>query len=128
MAWTIRYFIDDDGSLPAEEFEGCVANERLLVKLLAFIEQVALNEGRIGGGIFEKCHGGYSDLYEVRAKRGKELARSLCTRDGNNLILLWGVSKLIDQPTPTADLDRAQALLDRYRKTKRVDPSFEEKE
>jgi hypothetical protein len=123
VPWTVRYFVDDDGSMPADEFESSLP-PKLLGKLLGFIELVARNDGAVGAGIFHKCHGGYSDIYEVRAKREKSLARTLCARDGDNLILLGGVYKQLDEPTPEADLVQAAARLDRYRKTKRVDPAF----
>lgn len=123
MPWTVRYFVEADGSVPAEEFEDALP-PKLRGKLLGFIEQVALYEGDVGAGIFHKCHGGYSDLYEVRAKREKLLARSLCARDGDNLILLGGVSKKLDEPTPDADLMRADGCLSRYRETRRVEPAY----
>ncbi len=122
MPWTIRYFVESDGTMPAEEFEDGLP-DRVQGRLFGFIKQVAENEGRIGGRIFRKCFG-YSDLWEIRARVAKQLARSLCTRDGNNLILLGGVLKGVDEETPKEDLDEAERRLDRYKKTKRTDPPF----
>jgi hypothetical protein len=114
MPWTVRYFVDDDLSLPAEVFEDSL-DTKLKAKLLTFIEQVALNEGDLGGGILHACHGSkYSSIFEIRAKRGTDLARSLCYRDGCNLILLGGVSKSLGDETPVRNLDEAASRLSRY--------------
>lgn len=123
MPWTIRYFVEDDGSMPAEVFEDSLS-DRMQGRLLGFISEVARNEGRIGGRIFHKCFD-FSNLYEVRARVAKELARSLCSRDGNNLILLGGVVKGVDEETPRLALAEAAERLDRYRVHKRVNPPYE---
>lgn len=91
MAWRIEYFESSDGRVPAAEFEDSI-DAKLKGKLNVFAAEAARSEGAIGGGIFEKCHG-YSDLYEVRAKLGKELGREFCTRDNNCLIMLHGCVK-----------------------------------
>jgi len=90
---------------------------------MGFIEQVAQAEGKLGGRIFRKCFE-YSGLYEVRARVAKELARSICARDGDNLILLGGVLKGVDEATPLADLEKAEHRLNRYKQTKRTNPPF----
>lgn len=122
MPWTIRYYVESDGTMPAEEYEDSLP-DRMQGRLLGFIEQVALSEGRIGGRIFRKCFG-YPDLSEIRARVANQLARSLCARDGDNLILLGGLLKGVDEPTPIAALDEAARRLSRYKKTKRTNPPF----
>lgn len=108
--------------MPAEEFEDSLP-DRMQGRLFGFIKQVADSEGKIGGRIFRKCFG-YSDLWEVRARVANQLARSLCSRDGDNLILLGGLVKGVDEETPLAALDEAAKRLGRYKKTKRTNPPF----
>jgi hypothetical protein len=121
--WIVRYFVEEDGEVPGDVFEATL-EPKLRGKLLSFVEEVARAEGAIGGGIFKKCHGGYSGLYEVRAKLGKALARSLCSIDRSSLIMYGGVKKSLDEETPTSILDAAAAQMRRYRETGRVDPPF----
>ncbi len=125
--WTIRYFVEETGDIPGDVFEDTL-DPKLRGKLLSFIEEVARAEGAIGGGIFKKCHGGYSGLFEIRAKLGKDLARALCSIDRSSLTLYCGVKKSLDQPTPTSVLDAAAAMMRRYRATGRVDPPFDKSE
>jgi hypothetical protein len=124
MPWTIRYFVESDGAMPAERFEDSLP-DKVQGRLFGFIKQVAENEGRIGGRIFRKCFG-YSDLWEVRARVGKQLVRMLCTRDGDNLILLGGVLKGVDEETPRSALAEASDRLSRYKVTKLANPPFQD--
>ena len=119
MSWTIRYFLTREGVLPAREFRASLP-AKLRSKLDLFVQETARSRGSIGGGIFQACHGGYGDLFKVRAKLGRELARYFCGIDGEMLILLDGIHKRLGEATPDEALDRAAGHLAEYRRTRRA--------
>lgn len=90
VPWGVRYFVDDDGSIPAAEFEDSLA-DAIAAKLARWVKAVAESGFTLGGGIFEACHD-YPGLFEIRAKVGRQLAREFCTVDDGLLVLL-GESK-----------------------------------
>jgi hypothetical protein len=92
---------------------------KLQGKLATFALAVADSGWSLGGGIFEACHS-FSDLFEIRAKLGRDLAREFCTVDGEILILVDGVLKAEGEPTPPDVLRRAYARVERYRTTRRL--------
>jgi hypothetical protein len=116
MAWEVKYFRKRDGTVPAKSFQEALP-PKLRAKLLRITQEAAQTEGAIGGGYYEICHS-HPGLSETRAKFQKDLGRFVCGRDGNTLILLTGVRKLLGQPTPPALLDEADALLSEYQETK----------
>ena len=118
MAWTIEYFEKKDATVPAATWEDSI-DPKLLGKLATFVKHIAANEGRNCGNMFEKCHS-QPGLFEVRAKTGKDLAREYCMRDGERLVLLSGIVKPIDSPTPQSAFDEANANMQEYKATKKV--------
>jgi hypothetical protein len=122
MSWTVRFFVTSDGSAPQREFIEALPTT-LRAALLGKIAATAEVSGKIGGHIFHPLHT-VSGLFEIRAKSGVDLARSLCCRDGQNLILLNGVRKRIEEPTPEADVSRAVELRRQYLETKRTEPPY----
>ena len=118
--WKIQYLEQESSRQPAEEFEDGIP-AKLAGKLAKFAQAVQQYGFGLGGGIFEKCHG-YSDLYEIRAKLGKDLGREFCTVDGDQLILLCGIVKGVDEATPVAALQEAAGYLCEYQATHRVSP------
>lgn len=125
MSWTVRHFIEADGSIPHRKFieELGKKHPKLLLSLLGKIKATAEVEGKIGTHIFKPLHKPFSGLFEVRAMSGIELARSLCCRDGDNLILLNGVKKRCDEETPESALREARRLSKLYFETKRTEPA-----
>jgi hypothetical protein len=125
LPWTERIFIEADGSIPQRKFYRRLAkkNPKLLLALLGKIKATVEVEGKIGPHIFKALHKPYSGLFEVRAIFGVDLARSLCCRDGDDLILLNGVKKRCEEETPDSDLREAVRLRDLYFATKRTEPS-----
>lgn len=119
MPWTIRYFQTEAGAIPAHEFRALLP-AKLRAKLDLFTEETAKSEGTLGAGIFQACHGGYGDLFKIRAKLGNELARYFCGIEGRMLILLDGIHKRVGQATPDSVLNRAAGRLDEYRRTRRA--------
>jgi len=115
VAWTVVYFVDKDGSVPVAEFEDTLSEEHA-AKLRAFYGYVCERQWAAGGGIFEAVHG-FPDLFEIRAKRGKTLARVFCAvdKERERLVLLHGFAKGIEDATPPAELEAAAANLTRYR-------------
>ncbi|MBV8134492.1 MAG: hypothetical protein JO121_02465 [Deltaproteobacteria bacterium] len=118
MAWQVKYFKREDGTVPAHAFQEGLP-KKLRAKLLKFTKEAADSEGKLGGGYYEVCHS-RPGISETRAKLGKDLARFLCGRDGDRLVILTGVLKGIDEPTPDASFDGAEAFLAEYNKTKSV--------
>ena len=118
MAWTIEYFETEGGQVPAADFEDSLP-VKLAAKLARFLKEAAESEGKIGGGIFEKCHS-QPGLWEVRAKLGDDLAREFCTRDGDRLVVLSGIVKPNRTPTPDEAFHQAMGYLCEYKATGKV--------
>lgn len=118
MAWTVRYFVENDGSIPAAEFEDSLP-PKLAARLDRWVREVAEKGYQAGGGMFEACYG-YAGVCEIRAKVGQDLAREYCTVDGDDLVLLCGTKKRFNESTPRAALEEAARLRDRYLRTRRV--------
>jgi hypothetical protein len=118
-------FVEADGSIPQRKFYAKLGkkNPKLLQALLGKIKATAEVEGKIGAHIFKALHKPYSGLAEVRAISGVDLARSLCCRDGNDLVLFNGVNKRCEEETPDPDLKEALRLRELYFVTKRTEPS-----
>lgn len=116
MAWQVSYFRRRDGAVPARDFQQALP-EALRAKLLRITREVAQSEGTLGGGYYEILHS-HPGLSETRARSGRDLGRFICTRDADSLVLLTGVLKATNEPTPEAVLDDADALLAEYRETK----------
>jgi hypothetical protein len=117
VAWAVRYFVEDDGSVPAADFEDALP-PALGAKLARWVQAVASSGFTLGGGMFEICHD-FPNLFEVRAKVGKQLGREFCTVDGDKLVLLGGIVKAIDEATPRAALVAASERLARYKVSRR---------
>lgn len=109
-----------DGVIPAKVFEDSLPDP-LRFKLLRFTQEVANSNGSLGGGYFEPCHD-YPGLFEVRVGRGDELARFLCARDGDTLILLGGVHKRVNEASPQSCFREASEDLTQYRETGNASP------
>jgi hypothetical protein len=116
--WTVKYFEASDGSRPARDFRNALALP-LRAKLSRFAVAAAASGWRLGGGIFEKCHG-YPDLFEIRAQHQSALARFFCTVDGTDLVLLDGVAKRKGEATSVADLERAAQRLAAYKVSRKA--------
>jgi hypothetical protein len=118
MAWSAYFFEREDGAVPARDFLEAL-DIPLRMRLASRVVAVEQNGFSLGGGVFEVCHG-YSDLFEIRVKVSRRLARLYCTVDGDRLILVGGLLKLQGQPTPQAVLREAAARIAEYRRAKRV--------
>lgn len=118
MGWVVRYFRKSDGSVPARQFEGLLSQKlKLRAKLHRMTKEVADSEGRLGGGYFEPCHG-WDDLCEIRVIQGSDLARFICARHGESLVLLEGVLKRVREETPQSVFAQAVENLREYRETR----------
>jgi hypothetical protein len=127
--WEVEYYEREDGVQPVEVFENAIS-PKLWGKLARSVEAVAREQWSLGGGIFEACHG-YADIFEVRARRGDDLGRVYCAVDNGppaRLILLNGIVKRNNTPTPPAAFVEAQANLADYRVNNRVSPEEQEGE
>jgi hypothetical protein len=118
MPWQVKYFEERERTIPAKRFENTLP-KKLRAKLLRITKEVAASDGAIGGGYFEPCHN-YPGLYEVRVRFGQDLARFLCARDGNTLVLLGGVFKQMGEETPEDCFVEATTALTEYRETLRA--------
>lgn len=118
MAWNVRYFVCDNGSVPAVGFEDSLPTA-LAARLDRWVKEVADKGYLVGGGIWKACRD-YPGLWEVRAKVGPEAAREFATVDGSNLVLLCGIKKRFNEATPRSAFAQASQMLEEYRRTKRV--------
>jgi hypothetical protein len=118
MPWSIRYFVESDGSIPAAEFEDSLP-DALRGKMATIVRAVSIEQWGLGGGYFEICHG-YPNLFEVRVKRGRDLAREFCTVSEGLLVLLDGILKAEGEATPREAFDRAAGRLERYQHSRRT--------
>jgi hypothetical protein len=115
MPWDVKYFVRADDSIPARDFQSDLPI-KLRTKLLRITLEVAISDGALGGGFFEVCHA-HPGLHEIRVRHQRDLARFVCTRDGDSLILLTGVLKVTGEATPEATFVEADGFLAEYRKT-----------
>lgn len=119
----MEYYARETGEQPVEVFEDAIA-PKLWGKLVRCIEAVAREKWALGGGIFEVCHG-HPDLCEIRARFGDDLGRIYCTVDNGppaRLVLLHGIVKKNNTPTPPAAFVAADDNLADYQENKRISP------
>jgi hypothetical protein len=118
MAWTAYFFVTEAGVAPARVFLDGL-DVPLQMRLATRVQAVEQSGFSLGGGIFEICHG-YSDLFEIRVRHSRRLARLYCTVDGDRLILVSGLLKMENEATPAAVLIGASEYIAEYRRTKRI--------
>lgn len=122
--YSVEYFERASGNQPAENWEDGTA-AKLRGKLFRYRAAVASYGTQLGGGIIQKCHA-HPDLYELRVRHHKNLAREFCTIDGDRLVMLDGIVKPDGQQTPPAAITQASGHLQEYKTTRRVSPLVQE--
>lgn len=63
---------------------------------------------------FLKAIEGRKGLYEIRVEQGNNIYRVFCTFDEGNLVILFNGFQKKTQKTPVEQLDKAEALMNKY--------------
>ena len=84
-----------------------------LYQVLTFIMTVEIVPAR-----FLKAIAGRKGLYEIRSESGGNIYRVFCCFDEGNLIILFNGFHKKTPKTPVEQLDRAEALMNKYFKQK----------
>lgn len=127
MTWSIVYFEDSDGSIPAETFEDMLDSssrpeERRLLNGLRRWVQYAADQGPLGegGGHFEKCRD--ASVWQIKTGRGNLRGRWFFNWDDgeHRLVLLSGIVKEGREPTPPGAYRTAESEWQRYQETRQI--------